>query len=195
MSAGSQTWGGMQGVVSLLDDEHYALVEGLWAELEREFGVRGVYATPFPHFSYQVAQRYDLERAAAVLAETARAARPFKIRTAGLGIFNAAHPVLYVSVVRSPALSALHERLWEHLAPAGENLSPHYRPEMWVPHITLAQNNINYEQLCAVVGWLGGRSFHWESTVNNLSLIYDTGEQQGLRCRYDFGGGKHVTPP
>lgn len=28
------------GVVSLLDDEHRALVEGIWDELEREAGVR-----------------------------------------------------------------------------------------------------------------------------------------------------------
>ena len=195
MSSDLKAWAGMQGIVSLLDDEHYALVEGLWDELEREFGVRGLYATPFPHFSYQVAQQYDPERAEAVLSEAARETQPFKVRTAGLGIFNAAQPVLYVAVVRSPELSDLHERLWAQLSAAGHGVSPYYRPEMWVPHVTLAQNNVSYEQLCGIVGWLGGRSFHWETTVNNLSLIYDTGERQGLRCRYDFGGHAHVTPP
>jgi hypothetical protein len=42
----------MHGIVSLLDDRHYQLVENLWAELEREFSIRGVYVTPYPHFSY-----------------------------------------------------------------------------------------------------------------------------------------------
>jgi len=51
----------MHGVVSLLDDEHYALVEHLWDEVETELGVRGLYKTPFPHFSYHVAEQYDLD--------------------------------------------------------------------------------------------------------------------------------------
>ena len=38
----------MHGVVSLLDDEHYALVEDLWDELEKRLDVCGLYGTPFP---------------------------------------------------------------------------------------------------------------------------------------------------
>ena len=188
-----KTVGGMQGVVSLLDDEHYESVEGIWRELERDFGVRGVYATPFPHFSYQVAESYRVEEVEAALRETALAHRPFKIRTAGLGVFNATHPVLYVAVVRGPELSALHEELWSRLSPLGEGVSDYYSPAEWVPHVTLAQSNIDYDQLCAIVRSLACRNFHWEVTVDNLSLIYDTGEQQGLRCRYTFGGGAHIT--
>ncbi|HEV2763276.1 MAG TPA: 2'-5' RNA ligase family protein [Pyrinomonadaceae bacterium] len=189
-----KTVGGMEGVVSLLDDEHYASVEGIWRELERDFGVRGVYATPFPHFSYQVAESYPPELTDAALSEAARECRPFKIRTAGLGVFNATHPVLYVAIVRGPELSALHELLWSRLAPAGRGVSDYYSPGEWVPHITLAQSNIDYEQLCSIMRSLGSRSFHWEVTVDNLSLIYDTGERQGMRCRYQFGGGTHLTP-
>lgn len=51
----------MHGVVSLLEDKYYRLIEDLWAELEKEFGVRGVYVTPYPHFSYQVASHYNTE--------------------------------------------------------------------------------------------------------------------------------------
>lgn len=52
----------MHGVVSLLDEQHYARVEQLWRELESTFGVRDLYNTPFPHFSYHVAQHYDVEK-------------------------------------------------------------------------------------------------------------------------------------
>jgi hypothetical protein len=45
----------MHGVVSLLDAAHYQAVESLWAELAAACGLRGVYVTPFPHFSYHVA--------------------------------------------------------------------------------------------------------------------------------------------
>ena len=83
----------MHGIVSLLDDEHYARVEGIWGQLERELGVSGIYSTPFPHFSYQVAEGYDTEAVEAVLQAVASRIAPFKIRTAGLGIFKATSPL------------------------------------------------------------------------------------------------------
>src|SRR5215471_18966473 len=51
----------MHGIATLLDKDHYQLIEDLWAELERRFSVHGVYITPYPHFSYHVAQDYDLD--------------------------------------------------------------------------------------------------------------------------------------
>ncbi len=51
----------MHAIVSLLDNDHHYLIEDLWAELKREFSVHGVYITPYPHFSYQVAQDYNVD--------------------------------------------------------------------------------------------------------------------------------------
>jgi|GEM_PF-2442734 hypothetical protein len=52
----------MHAIVSLLDNTYYERVEQLWAELKRKFGVQGVYATPYPHFSYHIASHYDLDK-------------------------------------------------------------------------------------------------------------------------------------
>ncbi|MDT7602045.1 MAG: hypothetical protein QOF61_42, partial [Acidobacteriota bacterium] len=30
--------------------------------------------------------------------------------------------------------------------------------------------------------------FHWEFNVTNVAIIYDTGREQGVRCRFDFKG-------
>ena len=38
----------------------------------------------------------------------------------------------------------------------------------------------------ALVRVLSTRNFHWEITVNNLCMIYDTGKEQGVRCRFNF---------
>jgi 2'-5' RNA ligase len=108
----------MHGVVSLLDSTHYEQVERLWAELEARFGVRGVYMTPYPHVSYHVAAAYDLARLEPILRALAGETAPFRVRTAGLGVFTGAQPVLYLPVVRTVPLSHLHARLWEALAPA-----------------------------------------------------------------------------
>lgn len=177
----------MHGVVSLLDDEHYRLIEEVWEELERDFGVRAVYATPFPHFTYQVSEGYDPKAVESALHRVASETAPFAVRTAGLGIFTSKRPVLYVPVVRSPALERLHGELWRALGgqAAGE-AARFYRPEMWMPHVTLAQTDVDCDRLARIVCALAPRNYHWEMEVNNLSYIYDTGTEQGLRCRFNF---------
>ena len=180
----------MQGIVSLLDDETYARVERLWDELKRDFGVRGLYTTTFPHCSYQVAESYDVEAAERFLQRLAARTRPFRVTTAGLGVFTSSNPVLYVPVVRSPRLAALHQEVWDGAVPRlpGE-VTRYYQPELWMPHITLAHGDLSCDVLAEIVRSLGTRGFHWELEVNNLSMIYDTSGEQGLRFRFNFGGG------
>lgn len=178
----------MQGVVSLLDDRHYARVEAIWEELGQKFDVRGMYVATYPHFSFQVAEQYDDAACENYLRELAARSRPFRVRTAGLGIFTVANPILYIPVVRSPALSALHGEIWRGVRQAVPGSVAHYyNPDEWAPHVTLAQGDIDPDKLAEIVRSLSRRNFHWELTVNNLAVIYDTGKQQGVRCRYDFG--------
>ena len=180
----------MQSVVTLLDDQHYARVEAIWEELCQKFDVRGMYVTAYPHFSYQVADLYDDEACERYLRELAQRTRPFRVRTAGLGIFTVANPILYVSIVRSPQLNGLHHDIWDGIRQAAVPgaVSHYYQPEAWVPHITLAQGDIDQDKLAEIVRRLSARNFHWEITVNNLCMIYDTGKEQGVRCRFNFDG-------
>ncbi|MDT7778194.1 MAG: hypothetical protein QOC99_706 [Acidobacteriota bacterium] len=181
----------MQGVVSLLDDQHYARVEAIWEELGQKFDVRGMYVTTYPHFSFQVAEAYDEEACEHALRELAARMRPFRARTAGLGIFTVASPILYIPVVRSPALSDLHREIWCSVKQRVPGPVAHYyQPEEWAPHVTLAQGDIDQDKLAEIVRFLSRRNFHWEFNVTNVSIIYDTGREQGLRRRFNFGGGK-----
>lgn len=181
----------MHGVVSLLDDEHYRKIEEVWEELSERFGVRGLYSTAFPHFTYQVSEEYDADAVSEALQRLAAQVAPFKVRTAGLGVFTAATPVLHVPIVRSPELDELHAEVWRGLGqePTGD-VARYYETRMWLPHVTLAQGDIGCERLAEIVRVLAARNFHWEMEVNNISLIYDVGTEQGLRCRFNFGNGR-----
>jgi 2'-5' RNA ligase len=180
----------MQGVVSLLDDRHYARVQAIWEELGQKFNVRGMYVTPYPHFSLQVAEQYEEEACESYLRSLAARTRPFRVRTAGLGIFTVANPILYIPVVRSPRLSELHRELWCNIKQRTPGAVAHYyHPDEWSPHITLAQGDIDQDKLADIVRVLSRRNFHWEFTISNLALIYDTGREQGVRCRFNFDCG------
>ncbi len=159
---------------TLLDNEHYQLVEDLWAELQREFSVQGVYITPYPHFSYRAAQYYDVHELA------------FQVRTSGLGMFTGAHPVLYIPVVRSQELTELHQELWEVIPTADSGVQEYYHPDQWMPHITIGFGDMSKDNLSRIIPWLAERDFNWEITINNLALIYDTGTKQELKARFDI---------
>lgn len=177
----------MQGVVSLLDAPHEAQVAHLWAELDALFGVRGVYVTPFPHFSYQVAAHYDLTRLDPILRAQAGAMAPFRVRTAGLGVFTGAQPVVYLPVVRTARLTQVHAALWPALAPVAGGRNAYYHPARWMPHITIGFGDVSPAILAAISAHLAPRSFDWEIAVDQLALIYDSGAGQTLHARYPFG--------
>lgn len=177
----------MHGIVSLLDDEAYTAVEALWAELARDHGLGGVRRPPFPHFSYQIAPAYELSRLEAALAAFARNQQPFTVRASGLGIFTGPEPVLYVPVVRTAALSAFHAALWEATAPCATGPDAYYTPDRWMPHITLAQHDIDSALLGPVVASLAARDLAWDTTVDNLAYIEDQGGKSQVRLRVPLG--------
>jgi 2'-5' RNA ligase len=171
----------MEGIVTLLDPEHDALVRGLWLELEAALGLRGVWVTPFPHFSYQVAQRYDQDRLQLAVRALAAAAQPFEARVAGLALFTGPAPVLYLPVVRTAALSAWHQRVWEACLPAAREPLDYYHPDRWVPHITIGFGDLDADRAAEAVRLLAGRAFDWPLKVDNLAFGADDGTAQGLK--------------
>jgi 2'-5' RNA ligase len=182
----------MHGIVTLLDNDHYRLIEDLWAELERRFSVHGVYITPYPHFSYHVAQDYDLDLVESVLKRITSNITTFKVRTSGLGIFTGASPVLYIPVVRSLELTQLHEALWQEIATESSGVQQYYHPEQWMPHITIGFGDINKDNLSQIIPFLAQLDFNWEITVDNIALIYDTGTKQELKSRFEISN--HPAP-
>lgn len=178
----------MEGVVSLLDGRHDELVAALWAELERECGLRGVRATPFPHFSYQVAERYDREPLAAVLDRFAAGEPPFVATTTGLGIFTGARPVVYLPVVRTAALSRFQQALWQAIAGAGFAVQAYYHPDNWMPHITIGWGDVDAEGAAAIVRRLAERPLNWEIAVQDVAFIGETEGRQEIVSRHPLRG-------
>jgi len=172
----------MHGIVSLLPEQHYRQVERLWSELQEAFSVRGVYITPYPHFSYHVAQQYDLNKVIPILKRITSNITTFQVRTSGIGIFTGTSPVIYIPVVRSLELSQLNEELWNELSEAGGGIQEYYSPAQWMPHITIGFGDITGESLPDIVRWLNERDFNWEFTVDNLAI----GVDQELHSRFDI---------
>lgn len=170
----------MQGLVTLLPEPYNSKVNGLWDGLENEFNLKGIRITPFPHFSWNIAEEYarpDLDLALAALAESTQ---PLKVRTDGIGLFPAPVPVLFIRILREPDLDALHRQLWERMQPIAKGLSLNYAPDNWQPHITLAYDDLTSEMVPEVRAWLEAQeAFDWIFDVTQIDYIFQPDGQIG----------------
>jgi 2'-5' RNA ligase len=176
----------MHAIVTLFDRKNDELIRSLWKELERTFHVRGVLKTPYPHFSYQIASKYNIEKLEADLERISSNSRPFSVHAGGLGLFTGPASVLYIPVVRTAELSKFQESLWKKVAVDGSGISPYYEPHFWTPHVTLAQWDINEKNLPKIIGRLAKRQLDIEIKVDNLAVIFDDGKTQKIRSKFRF---------
>lgn len=175
----------MHGLVSLLSQPYYQKVQQVWDELESECGLKGIRVTPYPHFSWQIAADYDMQRLEQVMQTIAANAAPFTVHTTGLGIFTGPKPVIFVPLVKSTELMNFHELVWESVRLLGQEISPFYHPNSWMPHISLAYEDVDEANISAVINELVYETYHWEIRVDNISLIYEPEGKIG-KLRYNF---------
>lgn len=179
----------MNALVSMLGHDTSEAVRSIWWELEATFGVTTRYVKPFTHFSYHVAaDDYDLDVLAETFEEIAARHEPFTVRTSGIGVFTGVEPVVYMGVVRSADLDALHQDIWDSCTPRFGVGLPYYSPEAWVPHVTLAQGPRTRARLPEIMRALGERDLAWDLRVDNLAVIEDGGQERGLRHHLELGG-------
>ena len=177
----------MHGIVSLLDEQHSKRVQDVWAILERRLGLRGIYATPYPHLSYHVAEHYEVDLLKPILRQVAANTPPFEVVTTGLGIFiTGLNPLLYITVARSPRLSELNAALWPILSSFSAGIVEYYHPEQWVPHLTLSQGDITRDDLADAVRQLSQLDVTWRFAIDNIALLYDEEETRQDIIQYQF---------
>jgi len=177
------------GVVSLLDSKHDAQVRRIWEGLKTECAWTGPNPKDVPHFSWHVAESYDEEHLAGTLLEICSRWKPFMVQTAGIGIFAAEKPVIYIALVKNQHLIQLHHMLWERLQGLGQGVSPYYAPDAWMPHITVAYEGVNPQSIGCLMQELAFKPLRWDIMVDNLIMVGRTVDaDQHPLIRFSFTG-------
>jgi hypothetical protein len=178
----------MHGLVTLLPEPFFTQTADIWQLLKEKHNLTGIYVTPYPHFSWQIAKNYPPEMLQQALAEICSLVQPIRIRTAGLGIFSGPSPVIFIPVVKSRDLLDFHALVWNRLVSVVEGLSPYYNPDNWSPHISLAYADITHHNLGTVMETLAFQTYNWEFAVDNIAFIYEPDGQVGeLKFKIEFG--------
>jgi hypothetical protein len=87
-----------------------------------------------------------------------------------LGIFTGEHPVLYLPMVKSVEMIALHREIWDQVQPYSKESQLYYSPPLWVPHISLAVKDLTEANLGCAVKEISFDSIELFIQVNNLVI-------------------------
>jgi len=166
----------MLAITSLLSAPHTQRINKIIKSLEEKFGLDDVQATLDPHLTYQLAGVKKLESLKEVLADVAARTEPFPAFTTGLGVFPGERPVIYIPVLRSDALNALHHRIIEATAPLCLRTDKFSTPDCWLPHISLALHDTTPDLLGPVLNFLNEETYNLKLEVNNIAILRQQGD-------------------
>lgn len=166
----------IHGLISQLPSPYYEAVEKIWSELDQHFAIKSVWQNPIPHFSWQIAEKHDINAIVPILESFSKGHEPFTIETQGLSHFDGEEMVLFIKIVPEKQIIDLHKKLWTLLLAHSEKVSMIYSPQTWVPHITLASQGLTTAVLRDIKQYLMAEPFHWRMRVDNILLASQSSE-------------------
>jgi len=160
----------MYAMISKLDPESSGTVTDLWRKLCKACGLTAIYDLPLPHLTWMVAEELDIQKSAPILARISETTAPLTLHTFGLGVFTGKKPVLYLPLVKSIEMIKLHEKIWNQISPFSKDQKLYYSPRLWVPHITLALNDLNEDTLACAINTIGFDAIELFIQISDLAI-------------------------
>jgi hypothetical protein len=127
------------GALLTLDAETTTAVRQLWQAVDDAGLHSGMTEAGYPpHITLFMGESGDAAGLKDALQRLARATPPRALAFLALGVFPAEYGVIFLAPVANRALLELHESAWQAALPYLEKPMQHYRPGVWVPHVTLS---------------------------------------------------------
>jgi 2'-5' RNA ligase len=177
----------MYTIASLLDTLSDERIHAIWELLDNRCSLKGIRLTPLPHISWQASEDYEIEKISVLLEELTHHEKPFLMKSTGLGVFTGERVVLYLALARSCDASNLHKKLWTALSDYGKGHN-FYSSDYWVPHITLANKDVNALNLSCAIAELANMPLNFDIMVDSLAILYDIQGEIGVKSIYKFRG-------
>jgi 2'-5' RNA ligase len=144
-----------------------------------------------PHVTLIAHDGLPRAAAGAAIEGALAATAPFTLRAQGYGFFTGSDALdlsLHVPVVRDRPLDALHRDLCAALRQAGADIAGWSEPQLWTPHITLVDRELDAARLGQAVAWLAGRHHpSWRIPVDRVVLSGGWPERDGADTVLLFG--------
>jgi 2'-5' RNA ligase len=161
-------------VIVPLDLDHVEAATRLATEIASVLAIDAACATSGLHITMASYTGLAPAIAGRVLARVAGSVAPLTVRAHGYGVFTGdghSDLSLHVIVVRTTALDRLHGLVHAGLSKAGAVMDGLTRPEVWTPHITLLDRQLDPALLGRAVELLARRPHRsWSVPISSLAL-------------------------
>jgi 2'-5' RNA ligase len=127
-----------------LTADHTTAIDAIIDRLRARTGIEEI-PHPTPHLTLLVLlEAPPLEAVDDAIARIAATSAPFTARARGFGVFADEHDqlALYIPVVRGDGLAELHLTLYDAFLELGARIDGHGRPDTWIPHITICNQDL-----------------------------------------------------
>lgn len=165
-----------------------------WDILEREVGIAGVRKVPYPHVTLFGFEGIEYPRLQRILEDFSSTMKPLTLRSVGLGMFLKPVPVIYTPVIRDPELTFQHRNLWNTVSSLGGHMYGLYSPELWIPHMTMAQFDLTRDKHLQALRVLMELDLELVFEVRNLTLFNWIGPRYEPQERYPLLGDAPMHP-
>jgi len=135
------------GVASLLTGVVKQEVLRYWELVEREYGSVGVKSFDYPNLGFQGGDCEDVKSLGNELQELILQVNSIEIQIHGFDYFTHPNNVIYLKVVPSTELQQFHKKIHNIMAKHCKTVFSYYIPETWVPHVSIAMEDLTLENL------------------------------------------------
>jgi 2'-5' RNA ligase len=179
----------MYAIISELDADSAKTVRCLWRRLRDACGLEAIYNLPTPHLTWLVSEDLDIPATASIITHLAALKRVLTTYVFGLGIFSGQRPVLYLPIVKTQAMIDLHHLVWDGVQSYAVQPNQYYAPDHWLPHITLAVNDLSKDNLACALESVTFETIEMPVKVDNLIIVAEeTDPSSEYLHRYRLSG-------
>jgi 2'-5' RNA ligase len=173
------------GIVSNIEGQPYRDIKRLWTLFERRYDSRAVRAYSHPHICYQAAKTSNVGQLKRDFQQLISQIRPFEIDVDGFRHFR--KDVIYLGVRKTRELTRTHKVINRFLEAHCQDLFELYFPEHWIPHITLAMEDLTEDNFKKAWREFQGSDIRYKQRVRNICMVkwYPDGKIKIVR-RYEL---------
>jgi len=157
------------GIVSNIEGQPYKDIKRLWTLFERKYDSKAVQAYSHPHICYQAAKTSNAGELKKDLRHLILQIRPFEIEVNGLRHFR--KDVIFLGVKKTRKLAAIHKLVHRFLEAHCQDLFELYFPEHWIPHITLAMEDLSEDNFRRAWREFKGSNIRYKQRVHNVCMV------------------------
>jgi len=161
----------INGIITKLPDFFQEQVTKVWNDFHQLFGISRIKTTSFPHLTWVIAKESNEDLVDEKLNIIRKKTFPFVLSTNGIGIFTGKRPAVYIQIKPSIQILEFQKELYETFSDHSDGLKKFYAPERWIPHISLAIEDIDLSNIGKVMEYLLPTTFKHDLRIENISLV------------------------